>query len=74
MATHLVGQEQAGYRLSTGQCELAVQILFPSLAVAESRGVGDVKHDHTGRGVSVVESRHGGETLLPWREEEALER
>lgn len=71
---YLVGQEQAGHWLPTGQCELAVQILFPSLAVAESSGIGDVKHDDTGRSISVVESGHGCETLLPWGEERALKK
>lgn len=48
VVTDLVGQEQAGHGLSVGQGELAVQVLLPPLTVAESGGVGNVKHNDTG--------------------------
>lgn len=74
LTTYLVGQEQAGYRLSTGQRELAIQVLFPSVAVAEGSGIGHIKHDNTGRGIPIVESCHRCEALLPWEEKRILEK
>lgn len=70
---YLVGQEQAGHRLSVGQCELAVQVLFPFLAVAEGSGIGNIKHNNTGGGIPVVQSCHGCEALLSWEEREILQ-
>lgn len=54
LTMYLVGQEEAGHRLPIGQCELAVQVLFPFLAVAEGSGIGNIKHNNTGRGIPVV--------------------
>ena len=48
LTTYFVGQEQAGHGFSIRQGELAVQVLFPSLAIAEGRGVGNIKHNNAG--------------------------
>ena len=72
LTTYFVGQEQAGHGLSIRQRELAVQVLFPSLAVGEGCGVGDIEHNNTGGGIPIVQSCHGGEALLPWEERREL--
>lgn len=72
MTTYLVRQEQAGHGLSIRQRELAVQVLFPSLAVAKGSGIGNIKHNNTGRGIPIVQACHRSETLLPWEERRVL--
>lgn len=62
--SHLVGQQDAGDRVSVGQHGLVVQVLFPMATAEEARRATDVKHDHTAWSTFIIDPAHGYEALL----------